>query len=45
MELGKPQRVYTVEPAESPVPARPPATPERERIEPEPKPVEPVPRP
>jgi hypothetical protein len=33
MDLGKPKRIYTVEPVESPVPAR--------RPEPEPAPAEP----
>jgi hypothetical protein len=40
MEIGKPRRVYTVEPIEKPVPQREP-TPEPK---PEPKPAEPAKR-
>ena len=38
MEIGKPRRVYTVEPVEKPVPQREPAP----EPKPEPRPVEPA---
>jgi hypothetical protein len=46
MEIGRPQRIYTIEPIEDPVPAPSPKEPDESRTERNPKPTkEPARRP